>query len=156
MNANVPVGTSTKASKPIAWYKFDEGQGTVANNSGSIGSTINGTFAAGTSSPTWTTGKINKGLDFSGNDYIDFGPADWFNSLSNITISLWIKPNASQQQYTDILSAHSYGWNLEQYSTSNNLYYFSYWNGSSWQGGTIRTQLTADRWQHFVVQKTEQ
>jgi hypothetical protein len=31
---------------PIAWYKFDEGQGTIANNSGNCGTTCNGTLTS--------------------------------------------------------------------------------------------------------------
>jgi len=43
MNAGHPAPGSPVGS-PIGWYKFDEGQGTTANNSGSGGSTLNGTL----------------------------------------------------------------------------------------------------------------
>jgi len=44
-----PVGTA------YVYYKFDEGQGTVANNSGNGGSSVNGAIANG----TWTnSGKL--------------------------------------------------------------------------------------------------
>jgi len=131
-----------------SWH-LDEGSGTTAYDTSGNGN--NGTLING---PTWIDGKFGKALSSDGSDdYVDCGVADWFNSLSNVTISLWVKPGSTQLQYADILSAHTYGYTLEQDSTNNNLFYLSYWNGSTWQGANIKTQLTAGGWQHFVVEK---
>jgi len=140
---------TTQESALVGYWKFDEGSGTTANDSSGYGN--NGTLYNG---PTWTSGEVGGALSFDGvDDYMDCGVADWFNSLLNVTISLWVKPGSTQLQYADILSAHGWGYMVEQAGTTNNLFYFSYWNGSVWQGNNIQTQLTAGVWQHFVVQK---
>lgn len=89
-------GTSieTPPGNLVAYYKFDEGYGSVANNSGTGGSSLNGTLAPGTSSPTWTNdGKINKSLYFNNNDYLNLP-----NSLgytSQVSVFAWFKSNGS-------------------------------------------------------------
>lgn len=100
---------------PLAWYKFDECQGTTAYNSapsllgtvpgnnGTItaGDTSGsndsvGTCASGISTEMWnngTTGKINGSLDFDGtNDYVDIGDIDAidFNGDVSFSISTWV------------------------------------------------------------------
>ena len=93
MNASAPVGGMSKVNKPIAWYKFDEGYGTVANNSGSIGSTINGTLR-GTTIPTWSNdGKINKALTFNGaSSYVSKSDNNILDlRTGGYTATAWIK-----------------------------------------------------------------
>ena len=71
----------------VSYYKFDENTGTVAGDSvGSNDSTINGA--------TWTTGKINSGLDFDGtNDNVDTN--NRFFSSGEFAINLWVYPERS-------------------------------------------------------------
>lgn len=91
---NVNIGgtqTSNFKDSLIAHYKFDEGYGTTVHNTGTSGSTYDGTFATGTSAPTWTMGKNNKGLSFGGNDYVSIGDTGALNFTSSFTISAWIK-----------------------------------------------------------------
>ncbi|HNY04671.1 MAG TPA: LamG domain-containing protein, partial [Candidatus Woesebacteria bacterium] len=68
--------------------------GSVANNSGSIGSTGNGTLPSSTSSPTWIeNGKIYKGLHFDNNDYISLpNSLGYTNQVSAFT---WFKSNGT-------------------------------------------------------------
>ncbi len=97
-NVGSPVGSA------LAHFRFDEGYGTTANNSGNGGSTLNGTLS-GMSSPATTTsgwtqsGKFGKGLIFDGvgdqvlcteancggTSKLDFGATD------DLTISAWVK-----------------------------------------------------------------
>jgi len=95
MSANIPVGAATKVSKPIAWYKFDEGQGTIANNSGSIGSILNATLS-GNTLPTWTTGKINKGLSLNGIEGVGsvVTTGATLSLTSDVTYTGWFKINS--------------------------------------------------------------
>ena len=80
----------------IGHWKFDEGYGTTANNSGISGSTLNGTLtnmaSPATSASGWTdSGKIGKGLVFDGeNDYVDVGNDSSLNPANAITLSAWI------------------------------------------------------------------
>lgn len=150
MNASAPVGGMSKINKPIAHYKFDEGYGTVVNNSGSIGSTINGTFGPGTSAPTWVTGKSGKGLSFDGNDYVWLGNQSIL-SPNNITISSWFKVNADGT----IIRNRTYGYNLRTsgnkvvaglYENSNNQIQISSTmniNDNKWHQATMTYNGTA-------------
>ena len=84
------VDTEALATATVAYYTFDENTGTTAfdsvgNNDGII------------SGATWTTGKINNGLDFGSTSnlrYVDMGnglmptSGDW-------TVSAWIYPTES-------------------------------------------------------------
>ncbi len=79
--------------EPIAHWTFDEGSGTIAEDSAGSndGTLING--------PVWTTGQIDGALYFSGgDDYIDCG-----NSFASITgsttktITAWAKSDVSDR-----------------------------------------------------------
>ena len=100
---------------PIGWWKLDECQGNIANDSSGVGNTGTitigssgtqnslGTCAVGTSA-AWTngaTGKYNSSLNFDGTDdnvnigdptngSLDFGTNDF-------STSAWIKTSSSQQ-----------------------------------------------------------
>ena len=100
MNAGAPA-TSSKSM--IAYYKFDEGSGTTANNSGNGGSALNGTFGTGNSAPTWSNdGKFGKALSFNGVSSNIILPNDIVSvssiRTSGITYSTWIKTNNSTDQ----------------------------------------------------------
>ena len=89
-------GTSiqTPSGNLVAYYKFDEGYGTIANNFGTGGSSLNGTLPSSTSSPTWNeNGIINKSLYFDNNDYLTLP-----NSLgytNQVTAFAWFKSNGT-------------------------------------------------------------
>jgi methionine-rich copper-binding protein CopC len=87
-----------------AYYPFDEGNGTVANDSSGSGN--NGAI----SGATWTTGKSEGGLSFDGiNDYVDLG-----NPLSlqpgNVSVSAWFKTTATSGV---IVRKRAYGYGLD-------------------------------------------
>ncbi|MHC4642425.1 MAG: LamG-like jellyroll fold domain-containing protein [Planctomycetota bacterium] len=69
----------------VAYWTFDEGQGTIAYDS--VG-TNNGTVHEA----AWTTGQINGALSFDGmNDYVDMADTVKNYLETSYTISLWIK-----------------------------------------------------------------
>lgn len=97
---------------PIAWYKLDECQGSIAHNSSGIGYTgsiiiggggaQNGVGNCTTSGTAWgvgATGKFNSSLNLDGNDdYISIG-----QTIPNIqTVALWIKPTSTTQSIIDL------------------------------------------------------
>jgi hypothetical protein len=71
------------ANDLIAWWTFDDGNGTTALDSsenGNDGILVNG--------PDWTTGQISGALEFDGvDDYVDAGTLDVIGN--EMTISLW-------------------------------------------------------------------
>jgi fibronectin type 3 domain-containing protein len=76
-------------SGPVGHWKLDEGSGTTTADASGSGST--GTLVA---SPTWSTGRINSALTFSGARYVTAGaPSNLANLYtSGMTVSAWIKP----------------------------------------------------------------
>ncbi len=81
------------APGPIAHWKFDEGVGTTAYDSSSNGN--NASFGTGSSTPTWTTGKTGKALNFDGNDYVTGTGIGLPNGTNPKTIEAWFKTTAS-------------------------------------------------------------
>lgn len=93
----ISVGT------PIGWWKFDDGSGTIAENSGTLGSSHNGTLTYMDNSD-WVEGHIGSGaLEFDGvDDYVSI-PALNLNS-NTVTITCWMKRNGTQAgTYTGIV-----------------------------------------------------
>lgn len=102
---------------PVAWYKFDECQGTTAYNSAKNGNGDaagnNGIISAGDATGSndyvgtcagsagemWAdgaTGKIGSSLEFDGtNDYVDNFSIPTQTGPNKITVAGWIKPDAS-------------------------------------------------------------
>jgi len=89
---------------PVGWWKFDDGSGVTATDSGSGGN--NGSFV---NTPTWVAGHIGTGAllftYFSPPDqqYVNVGTPTAVDITGNLTISVWF--NA-----TDILPAGDYSY----------------------------------------------
>ncbi len=148
---NAP-GTQTKLGSPLVHYKFDEGRGTTANNSG-IGGTLNGTFGSGTSAPTWTTsGKFGNALSFDGsNSYISLGNNNALSITGDLTISAWIKPTSVSSTY-EIIGRQTYVREYAMGITANEIYLI-FGDGSSFNANylSIGASLTANTWQQVTA-----
>ncbi len=96
--------------RPAAWWKFDECQGTTANDSsgntqtGTItpASNVNtaaGTCTSGTATDMWNdgaTGKLNASMGFDGNDdRVTAADSATLSPTTAITMALWIYPTAA-------------------------------------------------------------
>ncbi|MDD4410225.1 MAG: DUF2341 domain-containing protein [Candidatus Shapirobacteria bacterium] len=106
---------------PIAWWKLDECQGSVVNNSSGIGNTgsINiGSSGSQTSVGTCTTsgtawgngasGHINSSLNFDGvDDYVTIANNSILNPTTGITVSSWIKWNTNNAQWEWLVAKNS-------------------------------------------------
>ncbi|MHC4095785.1 MAG: LamG domain-containing protein, partial [Planctomycetota bacterium] len=75
------------SSHLVAWWMFDEGEGSIAYDSaGTNDGTVNGA--------TWTTGQVNGALSFDGsNDYVSVPHDPALNITGDITISVWLYLN---------------------------------------------------------------
>lgn len=102
MNGGHPLGGGPVGSQ-VGYWKMDEGYGTVANNSGSGGSALNGNFGIGNSAPTWTNnGKFGKALSFDGvKNYAEVNSN--LDSQTSFSITAWIKPNTVAGSWHPIL-----------------------------------------------------
>lgn len=149
----------------VAYYTFeDTGVDTLEN--GAAGDITNDTYVPkkmnGTiTGATWVTNggrwREKNTLSFDGTlDYVDCGNDASLKPTQNITIEVWVKPGSTQNTYADILGGHqnNQGYVVQQNAGNLNQFGFGYRNFvlSNWQGAGL-TQLTANQWQHFVVQK---
>lgn len=83
----------------VAWWKFDEGTGTVAYDSRGVndGNLING--------PAWTSGIINGGLSFDGiNDYVLIPYNSSLNVSEFFTLAFWIYVDANVLPFGAVIS----------------------------------------------------
>jgi hypothetical protein len=79
------TNTSVTDSNLVAWWKFDEGTGTVAYDSvGHNDGTLHG-------NPQWVTGQVGGALDCDGNgDYVQVPDNDSLTPSKEITIAYWL------------------------------------------------------------------
>jgi hypothetical protein len=122
---------------PWVWYKFDEGTGEIASNSGDGGSGLNGTFTY-PSDPSWVSPGApaigsddpNWALNFDGeNDKVEV-PALNLNS-NTVTISAWIKRDGSQSDWAGIVFSRDAN-STAGISIGEALDLKYHWNGDNW------------------------
>ena len=84
-----PVIIPESERKLVAWWKFDEAQGSIAGDSS--GNQFTGTIAG---NPQWqrAAGKFGGALEFDGDgDFIECRPDDGLNITGAVSIAAWIK-----------------------------------------------------------------
>ncbi len=151
--------------EPVAYYKFDEGNGTTANNSGSGGSTLNGTLTnmanPATATSGWTdAGKFGKGLNFDGvDDYVNLTPAGGITrNKTKVTSAYWIKmtalPSSGQTYYPFLETNNNIGYTkfgiYINSSGSVGIIWRDTASGSSFTVESATNAVVAGSWQHIV------
>jgi hypothetical protein len=148
---------------PIAWWKFDECQGSTVFDSSGLGSsgvisigqsgtqTSLGTCQTGTSA-AWTSGSSghsNGSLSFDGSDDYVTIPSSIAPKLgsSNFTVSFWTYRTASGYQYGSYISKGTYTNGIDTY---DNIFRV---NTSSGELAHVTMGATLNKWEHhlFVV-----
>jgi len=152
-NVGSPVGSA------VAWYKFDEGYGTTANNSGNGGSSLNITLGTGTSAPAWTNnGKFGKALSFNPSEsdlatLTDPASLD-LGAGKDISWSAWIKLNGQQSSYSSVIHKMYGTWNDGYFAYFSNSYTlnWSVFKNPVYQTWSATTDLTSynNQWIHLV------
>lgn len=132
------------APGPVAYYNFEEGTGTTANDRS--GNANTGTLTNG---PTWTTGKYGKALNFDGTD--DCVIVGNSNSLTptaggNISVSTWLKVASHNSSYREIVRKSS-GWFL-LLNTTNKIALSTSGAASEYDNGYA---FPADNAWHYVT-----
>ena len=121
-----PVGMTS-------WYQAE-------NDTNDVRSRINGTPQGGIG---YAPGKIGQAFNFDGiDDTVELGTG---MASHDFSLSMWVKPGATQIQYADIVdNNHSkfQNWVIQQDASNTNMYAFS---------GTPPFPLAPDVWQHLVV-----
>lgn len=104
-------GDTTYCASPVAEWKFEEGIGTTAYDSS--GNNNSGIFGTGSSSPTWASGKIGKGLNFDGSDFV----SSTISQSSIWTASAWVYINSLPATASFVTSINNYALDLQVLST---------------------------------------
>jgi hypothetical protein len=168
MNADHP-SVGSPVGSAIAHYKFDEGFGTVANNSGSAGSVLNGTLTGMDSPATygsgWTNhGKFGKALNFDAvNDYVNAGSDTSLDDITQLTFSAWINPRSWGEgnfgRIFDKSDGTSLGRLLFLCNTSSNcqagishsIAFQQYTSGTDGKWLAPTDSIKLNEWQHVAV-----
>ena len=130
MTGNVSASDLQTTKEATAYYKFDEGNGTTANNLGTGGSALNGTLtnmaAPATATSGWTdNGKVGKAINFDGsNDYVSI-PLQ--NAIASGSLGIWINPKSFSYGRYIFDSSNLY---VRMVDSSGNLYFANHSSGS--------------------------
>ncbi|MEI7750050.1 MAG: LamG-like jellyroll fold domain-containing protein [Candidatus Moraniibacteriota bacterium] len=136
------------SKEATVYYKFDEGNGTTANNSGVGGSALNGTLtnmaSPATSTSGWTdNGKYGKGLNFDGvNDSVN-EPTSIANAQA---VSFWAKPTSTTQSFLQLASGISVS------ATSGTVSATGFTSPTIYVNGKPNGAVTAGIWNHILVE----
>jgi arabinan endo-1,5-alpha-L-arabinosidase len=137
----------------IAWWKFNEGSGTIAGDSSAHH------YDGNILGATWVTDAVSRPIVISldgTNDYIDLpdGLPDNFADFNGLTISLWAYPTAvkSKSRFIDLGNGQA----------NNNIYFgrnsstsdliFEVYSGTSAMSNVVATGvIELNKWQHFTA-----
>lgn len=154
MNAGHPAPGSPVGSAYSHW-KFDEGYGSTANDSGTGGN--NGSLGTGDSAPAWTfSGKFDKALGFDGtNDYADMGDILDLSSSDDLTLAGWFNRDTATSDNTIIakrngISASDAGF-IVYLDDANDTLIFEISDGSDEYQLESSSTFTSTGWNHFTV-----
>ncbi len=157
---------------PHAWWRFDEGSGSSANDATGNGNTGTVTIGGGGSQTTTTqawsngsVGKYNGSINLDGNDdYVTITESDTdgemdFNSGDQITVTAWINPSSlpAADEYDTIVGKNNSG--------NGDGYYAQYQGNGAMEFCTINTgafdcisstttPVVAGSWQFLVFTVT--
>ena len=99
-----------KTGRLVAWWKFDDGSGDIVADSSGFGR--NGKLIG---DPNWIDGIAGGALEFDGDgDYVDMGKDPDFDIKNQITVSVWIKVNAFDKDWQNVISKGDRAWRLQR------------------------------------------
>jgi len=108
---------SFNTGRLVAWWKLDDSSG--QNVTDSSGFAHNGKLIG---DPSWVDGIADGALEFDGDgDYVDMGKDPAFDIENQITISVWIKVNAFDKDWQNIISKGDRAWRLQRNWNKNTL-----------------------------------
>ena len=158
MQGSQPVVSSSGGAGQgaVGYWKFDEGYGTTANNSGSGGSTINGTLTSmanpATSTSGWkSNGKFGKALNFDGiDDHVSMGTGTNYFPMSTFSICSWVKsPGFASGMSLNGIVSMTYGLSMSLNSSGQIYTYLD--NGTDLIVYAAGNNLHDNQWHHVCM-----
>ncbi len=139
--------TNTTEAELVGWWRFDEGSGTIANDSSGNGN--NGTFNG---DPQWVVGYFGGALEFDGSDdWLDCGN-DPSLDLTTWTITFWLKINENKNYNGFIIKGLDVTENYEVLGFADGSFHFpiAHTDGSRTYVNTAAGVIVPDEWAHFA------
>jgi len=139
--------TSTTKAELVGWWRFDEGSGTIANDSSGNGNT--GTFNG---DPQWVAGYFGGALEFDGSDdWLDCGSNPSLD-LTTWTITFWLKVNENKNYNGFIIKGNDAAENYEVLGFADGSFHFpiQHTDGSRTYINTAAGIIVPDEWAHFA------
>ena len=156
-SVNLGIKSSTAPSlksKLVGYWKFDEGSGTIINNSGSVGSSLNGTFGTGNSAPIWSNnGKFSKSLSINAPQNAKVNTTASLNyTQEGFTYSAWIKPSSFNSAYNMFMGQMLPYFNVYNSGGSDNRLHMSMNAGGGQQSVFGDTHsITTNQWYYVAA-----
>ncbi len=146
------ANTAPNSTSLAAYWSFDEGSGTQAEDFSSTGSNT-GTLSG---SPTWGDGRVGKALNFDGvDDFMNAGSSTSLDTPADYTISLWVYNGAGSDAYPTLFNRvaqvanNGYFWAYTNGTNEADLN-FQYADGTNYLTTTFSSALSLNAWQHVV------
>jgi hypothetical protein len=139
--------TSTTKAELVGWWRFDEGSGTIANDSSGNGN--DGTFNG---DPQWVVGYFGGALEFDGtDDWLDCGN-DPSLDLTTWTITFWLRVNENKNYNGFIIKGNDVTENYEVLGFADGSFHFpiAHTDGSRTYINTAAGVIVPDEWAHFA------
>jgi hypothetical protein len=139
--------TGTTKAELVGWWRFDEGSGTIANDSSGNGN--DGTFNG---DPQWVVGYFGGALEFDGSDdWLDCGN-DPSLDLTRWTITFWLKVNENKDYNGFVIKGLDAAENYEVLGFADGSFHFpiQHTDGSRTYVNTSAGVIVPDEWAHFA------
>ena len=134
---------TTGCSGPVAEWKFDEGKGTLAEDSA-------GPHDATLLGPTWAVGHAGGGALRFSNNYANVPHRDTLSLSKELTIAAWIS-KSSIMGYDTIVSKGQSGSVSYYFQTYGNKLIFGFYSGGWVEFLAPTPSLLRNRWYHVAV-----
>jgi len=134
----------------VGYWSFNEGTSTKAMDYSGQGNT--GTLTGSNGLPTWSAGKLGKGMTFDGtDDYVNIGSLDILNP-TNETISVWIKPNTLSGSSGVVMMGNSAGDRYRGMDFNAGKLRFGWCDGAHYRVySTNSVVFSTGQWTHVVA-----
>jgi len=152
-DSSVSFGTSSTkflSDGLVGYWKFDEGVGTTSADSSGNNNLF--TFAAGDSSPSWSSGKYGIGTSFDGiNDYATSSDLNSVEGLSSMSVQAWIKPNSITSDKKFAAKENVWYFFTNTCLGSNQVGFVIHGKSSCIESEAVNTGITLNQWSHVIA-----
>ena len=135
----------------VAHYKFDETEGTTAQDSSSNGH--DGTLVNG---PQWTAGKLGSAIEFDGlDDEVNVPYSADLNPEDAFTVTAWARADSQRNGYGAVISSRHEDSNGQRgfivYASPNNMGLFFIGQGDAGWMVVLGRTIRLDQWVHLAA-----